>query len=159
MWEIKEYKPIALVFYIDGNGNRSALPLDDSKREQFKAIVETSKMVELEWVIISTFEIKEIKPAWKISELEKYYYSRDYKERSLISQRVKSRCQNQRVNVLESLAEMWTEKAIRLMENRIHPSIEEEKKEEVNTESRPMTEEEKAEIKAKFKKFISSKKL
>ena len=45
------------------------------------------------------------------------------------------------------------------MENRIHPSIEEEKKEEINTESRPMTEEEKAEIKAKFKKFISSKKL
>lgn len=45
---IKQYKPIALVFYIDGNGERNALPLDESKRVAFKTAVESSKMVELE---------------------------------------------------------------------------------------------------------------
>ena len=48
MDEIKQYKPIALVFYVDGNGNRNALPLEEAKRIAFKNAVETSKMVELE---------------------------------------------------------------------------------------------------------------
>ena len=48
MDEIKQYRPIALVFYVDGNGNRNALPLEESKRDAFKKAIETSKMVELE---------------------------------------------------------------------------------------------------------------
>ena len=30
---LQEYKPITLVFYIDWNWERNALPLDDSKKE------------------------------------------------------------------------------------------------------------------------------
>jgi hypothetical protein len=48
MNEIKEYKPLALVFYMDGNGNRDALPLDDSKVNEFQKVIENTKMVELE---------------------------------------------------------------------------------------------------------------
>ena len=116
MNELKQYKPLALVFYIDGNGNRSALPLDDSKREQFQRIIENQKMVELEGITINTFDIKEVRPADKTTDIEKYYYSRSYQERAMISQRVRNRVKDQKVNVLESLSELGTEKAIDLMQ-------------------------------------------
>ena len=80
MWEIREYKPLALVFYIDGNGNRNALPLDNSRIQEFKQAIQNQKMVELEGIVINSFDVKEIRPAEKTSELEKYYYSRDYKK-------------------------------------------------------------------------------
>ena len=78
MDEIKQYKPIALVFYIDGNGERNALPLEESKRLAFKNAVENSKMVELEWITINTFDIKEIRPASSTSESEKFFYSQTW---------------------------------------------------------------------------------
>lgn len=89
MWEIKEYKPIALVFYIDGNGNRAALPLDESKREAFKKAIETSKMVELEWITINTFDIKEIRPANALSDIEKLFFSMSWHKRAYLDQRAK----------------------------------------------------------------------
>lgn len=105
MQEIKEYKPLALVFYVDGNGNRDALPLDDDKREAFKQAIEVKKMVELEGVVINTFDIKEIKPAYKCSDIEKYFYSRDYQERAFITDKVRHRVNNMKANVIEALSE------------------------------------------------------
>ena len=155
MWEIKQYKPLALVFYIDGNGNRNALPLDDSKREQFKQIIENQKMVELEWIIINTFDIKEIRPACSTSELEKYYYSRTYQERALISEKVRHRVNNPKANVLEQLSELWNEKAIRMMESWLRPK-EEPIAEEPKDKWNPISEEQKAELRKRFEQLLSS---
>lgn len=156
MWEIREYKPLALVFYIDGNGNRNALPLDDTRREQFKQIIESQKMVELEWITINTFDIKEIRPASKTSELEKYYYNLNYQDRAFISSRVKSRAQNQKVNVLEWLSELW-DKAIWICEWWIRNrdwKIEQQQTEQPKRE--PITDEQKEFIKARFREILSS---
>ena len=112
MWDIKEYKPIALVFYIDGNGNRTALPLEESKREAFKKAIETSKMVELEWITINTFDIKEIRPAWSTSDLEKFFYSRSWQERAYITERTKKMSGDAKVNVVEYRLPLGTAKAI-----------------------------------------------
>ena len=157
MKELREYKPLALVFYIDGNGNRAALPLDDSKVSEFKRVIENTKMVELEWVTINTFEIKEIRPAYKTTEIEKFYYSRDPHERALIDKRVKGRVQNQRVNVIESLSELGTEKAINMMQRWIAPVEEDPIVAErvTTTQSNQITEQQKEEIKAKFKQLLS----
>ncbi len=86
---LKEYKPITLVFYIDWNGERNALPLDNTKREAFKKAVENNKMVELEWTVINTFDIKEVRPAEKLSEIEKIYYSLPRNKRAYLNRRVK----------------------------------------------------------------------
>lgn len=86
---LQEYKPITLVFYIDWNWERNALPLDDSKKEAFKKAIENNKMVELEWTVINTFDIKEIRPAEKLSEIEKIYYSLPRDKRAYINRRVK----------------------------------------------------------------------
>ncbi len=118
MWEIKEYKPIALVFYIDGNWNRMALPLDDSKREDFKRVIEASKMVELEWIIINTFDIKEIRPANAITEIEKFYYSQSWKERTFLTQRVRKMSWDNKMWVVEYFNSYPTvEQAIERMKN------------------------------------------
>ena len=101
MQELKEYKPIALVFYIDWNGERTALPLDESKREAFKKAVETSKMVELEWVIINTFDIKEIRPADKLSDIEKLFYSMSWHKRVYLNQRARAKSENPRISAVE----------------------------------------------------------
>ena len=154
MWEIREYKPLALVFYIDGNGNRNALPLDNSRIQEFKQAIQNQKMVELEGIVINSFDVKEIRPAEKTSELEKYYYSRDYKERSLIASRVKARAGNQKVNVLEWLAELWSEKAIAVMQWWIKPVIREVEPPVIQP-TKTMTDEEKEQLKAKFKNLLS----
>lgn len=101
MNELKEYKPITLVFYIDWNGERNALPLDDTKREAFKKAVETSKMVELEWITINTFDIKEIRPADKTSEIEKMYYSQPRSIRAKISWRTRVMTHDNKMNAVE----------------------------------------------------------
>lgn len=156
MWEIKEYRPLALVFYIDGNGNRSALPLDDSKREQFKQIIESQKMVELEWITINTFDIKEIRPACKTSELEKYYYNLNYQDRAFVATRVKQRAQNSKVNVLEWLSEYW-DKAVSICEwwikNRDYKA---EEQKQIEEPPKPLTEEQKEFMKARFRDILSS---
>ena len=82
---LKEYKPITLVFYIDWNGERNALPLDDTKREAFKKAVENNKMVELEWTVINTFDIKEIRPAEKLTDIEKIFYNLSYQKRAYLN--------------------------------------------------------------------------
>lgn len=111
MDEIKQYKPIALVFYVDGNGNRNALPLEEAKRIAFKNAVETSKMVELEWITINTFDIKEIRPASSTTDLEKFYYSQSRSDRNFIKQRtIKIAWDN--VNVLEYWLWLWEKPAI-----------------------------------------------
>lgn len=157
MWEIREYRPLALVFYIDGNGNRNALPLDDTKREQFKSIIEHQKMVELEWITINTFDIKEIRPASKTSELEKYYYNLNYQDRAFISWKVKQRAQNQRINVLEWLSELWEPKAINVCEWWIrNRDWIVEQKQIVEEKSEPITEEQKEYMKARFREILSS---
>ena len=103
--EMREYKPLALVFYIDGNGNRSALPLADEQREAFKRKLEEVKMIELDGIVINTYDIKEIRPAHLTSELEKYYYSRTREERALLSRRAREQSRNQKINALDFFAE------------------------------------------------------
>lgn len=115
MNNIKQYKPISLVFYIDGNGERNALPLDESKRDDFKKAIENSKMVELEWITINTFDIKEIRPAASTSELEKYFYSQSWQDRNYLSQRT-TRMAWQKVNTLEYWMGIWEAKAIDRMQ-------------------------------------------
>lgn len=115
MNNIKQYKPISLVFYIDWNGERNALPLDESKRDAFKKAIETSKMVELEWITINTFDIKEIRPATSTSELEKYFYSQSWQDRNYINQRT-TRMAWQKVNTLEYWLGIWESKAIDRMQ-------------------------------------------
>ena len=116
MNELKEYKPIALVFYIDWNWERRALPLDESKRDVFKKAIENSKMVELEWITNNTFDIKEIRPSASTSELEKYFYSQSWQDRNYINQRT-IRMAWQKVNTLEYWSGIWEAKAIERMEN------------------------------------------
>ena len=101
MNELQEYKPLALVFYIDWNGDRNALPLDESKREAFKKAVETSKMVELEWITINTYDIKEIRPADKTSDIEKVFYSLSWHKRAYLNQRAKKMSENTKANAVE----------------------------------------------------------
>lgn len=152
--DIKEYKPLALVFYVDGNGNRCALPLDDSKREQFKQAIEEKKMVELEGIVINTFDIKEIRPACSTSELEKYYYSRTYGERAYIADKVRHRAQNSKVNVIEYMSELWSEKAITTMEWWL--KYRDHKPQKVEDEPKPMlTDEDKEELKKRFTNLLS----
>lgn len=105
MNELKQYKPITLVFYIDWNWERNALPLDDSKREAFKKAVENNKMVELEWTVINTFDIKEIRPAEKLSDIEKIFYSLSYHKRAYLNQRAKRMSQDIRKNAVEYFTE------------------------------------------------------
>lgn len=113
---LKEYKPITLVFYIDWNGERNALPLDDSKREAFKKAVENNKMVELEWTVINTFDIKEIRPAEKLTEIEKIYYSLPRNKRSFLDRRVKNMEWNNKAKVVEYFtSRVSQEKAIQRM--------------------------------------------
>lgn len=120
MNEIKQYKPIALVFYIDWNWERNALPLDDSKREAFKKAIENSKMVELEWITINTFDIKEIRPAQATTEIEKFFFSQDWTHRVGITERTRRLSGNPKVNVVEYFTS-WgdTPKAIHRMESMI----------------------------------------
>lgn len=105
MNEIKDYKPLALVFYIDWNGDRAALPLDESKREAFKKAVETSKMVELEWITINTFDIKEIRPADKTSDIEKVFYSLSWQKRAYLNKRARVKSGNSKTNAVEYFSE------------------------------------------------------
>lgn len=115
MNDIKQYKPISLVFYIDGNGERNALPLDETKRDAFKKAIENSKMVELEWITINTFDIKEIRPAASTSELEKYFYSQSWQDRNYINQRT-TKMAWQKVNTLEYWLGIGELKAIERMQ-------------------------------------------
>lgn len=156
MNEIKEYKPLALVFYMDGNGNRDALPLDDSKVNEFQKVIENTKMVELEWVTINTYEIKEIRRAWKTTEIEKFYYARNYTERAMIAQRIKNRCNNQKANVIEELSSLGTQKAIELMQRWIEWAN--APKQEVTTtiqQQDPITQQQKIEIRAKYQNILN----
>lgn len=120
MNDIKQYKPIALVFYIDWNWERSALPLDDNKRDAFKKAIETSKMVELEWITINTFDIKEIRPAQATTEIEKFFYSQDWTHRVWITERTRRLSWNAKVNVVEYFTS-WcdTAKAINRMSSMV----------------------------------------
>lgn len=116
MNELKNYKPIALVFYIDWNGERTALPLDESKRDAFKKVIETSKMVELEWTVINTFDIKEIRPAEKLSEIEKIYYSLPRDKRAYLNRRVKALEWDNKAKPVEYFTSRWDqERAIKRM--------------------------------------------
>lgn len=154
MNDIKQYKPLALVFYIDGNGNRNALPLDDSKVEAFKQTIENQKMVQLEGIVINTFDIKEIRPANKTSEIEKYFYSRDYQERAYITERVRHRVNNPKANVLEQLSELWSEKAINMMQGWLNAK-DNKPVEQGTTQKIEMSEQEKEFIKQKFTEILS----
>lgn len=101
MGEIKQYKPISLVFYINGNWDRDALPLDEEKREAFKKAVENNKMVELEWITINTFDIKEIRPANKLSDIEKCFYSMSWHKRAFLNKRARVKSDNKYINAVE----------------------------------------------------------
>lgn len=160
MWEIKEYKPLALVFYIDWNWNRSALPLDEDKVPQFKKALEECKMIELEWVVINTFDIKEIRPSEFTTDVEKYFYSRTIAERKYIADKVKRMAGSQKINVVEELS--WMKDWLMRMDKWLKAKFRSELPEEnvwtdefwqwvwkIKTEE--LTEEQKEQIRTKFK--------
>jgi hypothetical protein len=72
-------------------------------------------MVELEWITINTFDIKEIRPAACTSELEKFYYSRSRAERNYINQRTQ-KLAGDKVNTLEYRLWLWEQQAIERFE-------------------------------------------
>jgi hypothetical protein len=67
------------------------LPLEESKLDAFKKAIETTKMVTLEGITINSFNIQEIRPDIRLTELEKYFYSRTIEERAKIKQRMSRR--------------------------------------------------------------------
>ena len=142
--EIKQYKPLALVFYMDWNGNRNALPLDDNQRQPFKEAIEQSKMIELDGVIINTYDIKEIRPAHLTTELEKYYYSRTWEERSFLTQRARTQSKDRKIHPIEWFWELWDQKAIEKMEALLDGMRSpKETKPEQKSDSKPLTPEQK----------------
>lgn len=117
---ITQYKPIALVFYIDWNWERNALPLDEEKRELFKKAVESQKMVELDWIVINTFDIKEIRPADKTTDIEKCFYSMSYHERAYLNQRARRLSENTKRNAVDYFSAMPDkERAIKRMRDMV----------------------------------------
>lgn len=154
MMELKHYKPLALVFYIDGNWNRSALPLAEEQREAFKKKLEEVKMIELDGVVINTYDIKEIRPAHLTSETEKYYYSRTREERALLARKARELSKNQKVNPLDFFAEFGTERALEKMQNIVNAlKISEPKETGQAEETKPMTPEQKEFVKENFRKI------
>lgn len=160
MWEIKEYRPLALVFYIDWNWNRSALPLDEQKVPQFKKALEECKMIELEWVVINTFDIKEIRPSQFTTDVEKYYYSRTIAERKYIADKVKKLAWSQKINVVEEIS--WMKDWLMQMDKRIQSKFYSELPTEVvwkdiiweditKIKTEELTEEQKKQIRTKFR--------
>ena len=160
MWEITEYKPLALVYYIDWNWNRNALPLDEDKVPQFKKALEECKMVELEWVVINTFDIKEIRPSKFTTDAEKYYYSRTIAERKYIADKVKKMVRNQKANVIEEI--MWYNDPVKTMDGWIQAKFYSELPKEVvwkddlwdditKIKTEELTEEQREQIKTRFK--------
>ena len=139
--EIKQYKPLALVFYMDWNGNRNALPLDDTQRQAFKETIEQSKMVELDGVVINTYDIKEIRPAHLTTELEKYYYSR-------------TQSKDRKIHPIEWFWELWDQKAIEKMEALLDGMRSpKETKPEEKSDSKPLTPEQKVKVKEQFQRL------
>ena len=152
--EIKQYKPLALVFYMDWNGNRNALPLDDNQRQAFKETIEQSKMVELDGVVINTYDIKEIRPAHLTTELEKYYYSRTWQERSFLTQRAKNQSKDRKIHPIEWFWELWDQKAIEKMEALLDGMRSpKETKPEVKSDSKSLTPEQKVKVKEQFQRL------
>jgi len=153
--EIKQYKPLALVFYMDWNGNRNALPLDDNQRQAFKETIEQSKMVELDGVVINTYDIKEIRPAYLTTELEKYYYSRTWQERSFLTQRARTQSKDRKIHPIEWFWELWDQKAIEKMEALLDGmrSPKSEMKPEEKSDSKPLTPEQKVKVKEQFQRL------
>lgn len=152
--EIKQYKPLALVFYMDWNGNRNALPLDDNQRQAFKETIEQSKMVELDGVVINTYDIKEIRPAHLTTELEKYYYSRTWQERSFLTQRAKNQSKDRKIHPIEWFWELWDQKAIEKMEALLDGMRSpKETKPEEKSDSKPLTPEQKVKVKEQFQRL------
>lgn len=156
--DLKEYKPLALVFYIDWNGNRNALPLDEDKVDQFKKALEECKMVELEWVVINTFDIKEIRPSKFTTDTEKYYYSRTIEERKYILDKLRKLSRKLNINVIEEMA--WYIDPIPQMERWLKTKFNSDENvktetEDVKIETEELTEEQKEAIKSKFKDLQS----
>lgn len=160
MNEIKEYKPLALVFYIDWNWNRNALPLDEDKVPQFKKALEQCKMIELEWVIINTFDIKEIRPSQFTSDIEKYYYSRTIAERKYIADKVKRMVGSQKINVVEEISWRtdWMMRMERMIKSKFESELPKENVwkdmlgfDEVKIKTEELTEEQKEQIRKKYK--------
>lgn len=111
MNEIKQYKPLALVFYINGKWERDILPLDEDKRWAFKKAIEANKMVELGWITINVFDIKEIRPASTLTKLENIFYSIPRAERKYIELRTK-KIAGEKIDVIEFRSNTSLEKAV-----------------------------------------------
>lgn len=134
---IKEYKPISLVFYIDGSWERCALPLDESKRDAFIKAIEKSKMVELEWITINTFDIKEIRPAKSVTELEKFFYSQSWNDRNYLTWRTAKIAWDKfsKIKVPELRSPMGDQKAIERLSSMLRFHHESLSKQESNHEN------------------------
>lgn len=151
--ELKEYRPIALVFYKDWEWNLVALPLEESKLDAFREKIETAKMVNLEGITINTFNIQEIRPDKNLTDLEKYYYSRTPEERAKIKKRMFQRNWNGKTSIIEAIRESLND-PIRRLDHYLNPQEEKEIKEQ--EEKKEISQEEKEKIKERFQKFKQS---
>lgn len=151
--DLKEYKPIALVFYKDGEGNLTALPLEESKLHDFRKTIETAKMVILEGITINTFNIQEIRPDKNLTDLEKYFYSRTPEERAKIKKRMLSRNWNWKTSIIEWIRESLND-PIRRLDHYLNPPEEKDIKEQ--EEKKEISQEEKEKIKERFQNLKQS---
>lgn len=150
--ELKEYKPLALVYFMNWAGERDALPLDNSKVDEFIKNIETAKMVKLDWTVINTFDIKEIKPYEKVSEIEMIFWSLEPKVRTIIAMQWKRFCSSSESYWYKLYSTVWlldmlnsTKDWLQRMRSRIKGYYSDQQKEQVlkEWEWKKMTDEEK----------------
>lgn len=151
--DLKEYKPIALVFYKDGEGNLTALPLEESKLDAFRKAIETAKMIILEGITINTFNIQEIRPDVNLTDLEKYFYSRTVEERAKIKKWMFKRNWNGKTSIIEAIRESLND-PIKRLDHYLNPQEEKEIKEQ--EEKKEISQEEKEKIKERFQNLKQS---
>ena len=89
MNELKEYKPLAIVFYVDESGELDTATIDDKMADKFIEQMEDSKFVTIWDITINTYNIKEIKRANSLSDVEKVYYSQPIGFRDYVLRRLK----------------------------------------------------------------------
>lgn len=85
---IKEYKPLALVFYTNWDWESNIATIFDSDYEDFKNELENSKFITIWWRTINCYNVKEIRRDSELTEIQKIYYSQSTWCRRYIDRRI-----------------------------------------------------------------------
>lgn len=90
MNELKEYKEVSIVYFIDWNWDAQSYVV--CSEEELKEIIEDyneNAMVKLWWRYINKFNIKEIKRSDCLSEAEKFFYNLPKEVKEKVANRIK----------------------------------------------------------------------